>query len=114
MNGGTDVLHGVATCGHDTVTSTNLSEIKADRDENREIRQMEIKILLTEADAIIYTPTTWISTQVTYLAPVHDNSKNVAEEAQRPLKLLPNRIVTNLGLGGGCVLDGGCTKLKMD
>jgi hypothetical protein len=73
--------------------------------------KIEIKISLTEADATLYTPTTWISSEVTYLAPVHDNSMKVVEEAQRPPELLPNRIFTDLGLGGGCVSDGGCRKL---
>jgi hypothetical protein len=35
----------------------------------------------------------------------------VVEEAQRPPELLPNRIFTDLGLGGGGVSDGGCRKL---
>jgi hypothetical protein len=61
-----------------------------------------------------FKPTTWIGTQITYLAPVHDNSRKVAEEAQRPPELLPNRTVTNLGSGGGCVSDGSYTKLQMD
>jgi hypothetical protein len=73
--------------------------------------KIEIKISLTDADAILYTPTTRISSEVTYLAPVHDNSMKVVEEAQRPPELLPNRILTDLGLGDGCVSDGGCRKL---
>jgi hypothetical protein len=45
---------------------------------------------------------------------MHENSRKTVKEAQRLPELLHYRIVSNLGLGSGCVSDGGCTKLQVN